>query len=381
VLFFVASLLHTTEKNMDVYMKFRITILSILLFTSITLNAQQVSKFAGGASNLFLRSELSTRVTGLSGAFTAIANDENALYYNPAGLANISQGAVGFNHSQWFEGIRMDNVIFGYNFDRKLGIGISVAHLWMDALQGKDSFGNLSGTDVYYSSSVINLGLGYKIHPSFYLGLGIKYFQDNLHTYSASGLALDVGLYTYVFTPGLSFGVSAQNIGGDIEYDSVQEQIPFTYRAGIAYKIPGIDLRLATDVVKSVDSDFALSEYTLLKTFSLRFGNKFTPGQQFSPGYGAGLNISKQYSLDYTFHAFNDLGQTHRFAFTFRFNLPKVKIRRSPSTYKSYRITKSRAPTNVYYKFENDQMVIHWGKVYGAVYNVYAKNGKDGHWK
>ena len=111
-------------------MKITTTLLIIIVFTT-QLFSQTPSEFAGGASNLFLRFGLSSRVSAMGETFTAVADDENALFYNPAGLANITQGAFGLNHTEWFEDIRMDNLVFGYNFDRKFGIGFSMAHMWM----------------------------------------------------------------------------------------------------------------------------------------------------------------------------------------------------------------------------------------------------------
>lgn len=359
----------------------KLLIFAVLL--PLGIQAQGPSKYAGTSSNVFLRAGLSTRVAGLGEAFTAVSDDENALYYNPAGLANITQGAVGLNHTQWFEDIRMDNLVFGYNFDRKLGVGISIAHMWMPAIQGKDNFGNATG-DINVSSSIINLGLGYKIHPSLYLGVGIKYFRDNLADFSANGLALDAGFYMYTAIPGMTFGISVQNLGGKIQYDEVQEEIPLSFRAGVAYKISGTGLRIALDGVKSRDSDISLGaglEYTLMETFSLRVGNQFRSDQKFTPGYGAGLNINDQYVIDYTYYAFQDLGNTHRIGFTFKFDLPGVKIRKTPLYRRSVSVTRSRPPATIKFNFNDDKLVLNWSRVYGAEYNVYAKNSVSGSWK
>jgi len=358
------------------------TIQLILILLATQLFSQTPSKYAGSASNLFLRSGLSARVSAMGETFTAIADDENALFYNPAGLANISQGAFGLNHTQWFEDIRMDNLVFGYNFDRKFGIGFSIAHMWMPSIQGKDDFGNATG-DINVSSSIINLGMGYKFHRSMYFGLGIKYFQDNLAGFTANGLALDAGLYLYTFVPGLTFGLAVQNMGADVQYDQIQEQIPLSFRAGFAYNISKAGLRIAVDGIKTVDSDMAIGtaiEYTLLNTFSVRLGNQFRQDQKFTPGYGAGLNINKQYLIDYTYYEFEELGTTHRVGFTFRFDLPDVKVR-PKSYYSRIGIKKSKAPSSLYYVTKDDRLSVHWGRVYGAVYNVYAKTSINGTWK
>jgi len=254
--------------------------------------------------------------------------------------------------------------------------------MWMPAIQGKDDFGNATG-DINVSSSIINLGMGYKFHRSLYFGLGIKYFQDNLAGFTANGLALDAGLYMYTFVPGLTFGLAVQNMGANIQYDQAREQIPLSYRAGLSYNLSQTGLRIALDGIKTIDSDFALGtaiEYTLMNTFSVRFGNQFRQDQKFSPGYGAGLNINEKYLIDYTYYEFENLGTTHRIGFTFRFNLPDLKS--SPKTlYSNIGIKKSQSPSSLYYVTKEDRLTLHWGRVYGAVYNVYAKTSKEGTWQ
>ncbi len=360
-----------------------VRIFVLMLISLTTLWAQSPSSAAGSAGALFLRSGLSTRVAGMGEAFTAISDDENALFYNPAGLANIKKGALALNHTQWFEDIKMDNVVFGYNFDRKFGIAVSVSHLWMPSLMGKDAYGN--ATEAFnVSSSIIQLGLGYRIHPSLFLGVGIKYFQDNLADVTASGIGIDAGLYMYTFIPGLTLGLAVQNFGNDVQYDEQLEKLPLQFRVGLAYKIRGIPWRIAVDAYKSIDTDISFNagmEYTFLRTFSLRVGNQFKNNQAFQPGYGAGFNISNRYLVDYTYYNLSDLGNTHRVGFTFRFGLPGVKIRKTTPRYSNYRITRSRAPIHLRYKIQDDRLVINWGEVRGARYNVYAKLSEDAPWK
>jgi len=362
-------------------MKKIITSSILIIFLISIVSAQNISDASGTASNLFLRMDFNPRSSGLSGAFTAVANDENALFYNPAGLASISKGSIGLNHTQWYEDIKIDNLSFGYNWDRKFGMAVSAAHLWMPSIQGKDAVGqNTKKLDV--SSSILQLGFGYKIHPSFYAGLSFKYFRDNLAGFVADGYAFDAGIFAYLFLPGLSFGASVQNIGSEIQYDTRQESIPFTYRTGFAYKVRGLDLRLSVDAVKSFDTDFRFAtglEYSYSSTFFLRFGNQFLPGQSFLPSYGLGLKLNDQYSLAYTFLEHENLGYTHRAGFTFYFGISASKIIKS-----SYRASKTpvlRAPQNIDAYLTQGKMVVKWDKVLGLRYNVYARTSKANKWK
>ena len=60
----------------------KVKILAFVLFLSISLN----QAFAGG----FQLNENSARALGMGGAFTAIADDPSAIYFNGAGLTQFS---------------------------------------------------------------------------------------------------------------------------------------------------------------------------------------------------------------------------------------------------------------------------------------------------
>ena len=215
-------------------MKTIVQIFIITLFPIIVFSQNSVST-AGTSGLLFLRSGVSTRVSGLGEAFTAVADDENAILYNPAGLINLKSSVVSLNHTEWLEDIRFDNLIFAYKFNYKLSAAFAVSHMWLPAIQGKDEFGN-NTEDINISSSILQLGMAYRVHPSIYLGVNTKYFHDNLADNIASGFAFDAGFYMYTFIRGLTFGLTAQNLGGKIKYISAKQKLPFTYRAGFAYK-------------------------------------------------------------------------------------------------------------------------------------------------
>lgn len=354
-------------------------VIAVLTGTGLT---QSPYRSAGSASNLFLRSGLSTRAAALSGAFTAFSNDENALFYNPAGLVNVRMGAVALNHTEWFEDIRMDNILFGYNFDRRLGVALSVAHLWMEPIQGKDDFGQPT-EDINVSSSVLNLGFGYKVHPSFYTGVSIKYFRDDLGGYEADGIAVDLGFYMYTLIRGLTIGAAVQNFGGGIQYDIREEKIPLNYRAGLAYKPFGLPVHFAFDAVKSVDTDFRFAlglEYTYAEMFTLRAGNRFQSEEMLEPSFGAGLKLQRQYLFDYTFYQHSNLGATHRIGFTFRFNIPATRLVKKYAAL-AKKPARLVPPGYLTYESREGKIILKWPKVYGARYYVYARINKQESWK
>ena len=356
--------------------------LLILIIFTFTIQAQTPSSSAGTASGLMLRLGVSAKVTGISEAFTGLANDENSLFYNSAGLANISSGIISLNHMEWFQDVRIDNINFAYKFSSNFGSAISISHMWLPSIQGFNEQG-LETESFDVSSSVLNLGFGYKIIPGFSLGFGLKYFQDRLAEYNASGAAFDLGMHMKTIVPGLTMGLAVQNMGGNIIYDKRAQRIPITYRAGLAYDIPNINLILATDAVKSVDSDFVFNfgtEYNFVEYVTIRLGNRFSSSEAFTPSFGVGFQYNRQFFINYTFYNLSVLGSTHRFGFTFQFGDKSYPSKKKYST-KMLEKPKLIPPENLEIEIADEKLIISWDRISGARYLVYAKYGEEGDWK
>jgi len=358
-------------------------VLSSLIFIPGQLPAQAISSSSGTASMLLLRSDLSPRASALSGAFTAIADDEIAVQYNPAGLTNIKTSAFGLSYASWFENVRLSNLLLTYKFDYRLGWALSIGHMGMPDIQGKDAQGNPT-SKLQVSSSYIHLGLGYRIARSFNLGLGVKYFRDQLAEYSADGLALDFGAYLHTGLSGLTIGMALQNVASRYQYDLAKENLPMVFRSGIAYRSSYLkNLIVDLDLVKASDLDWHVllgAEYTYEKLITLRLGNRFYQQDLFRPSIGLGLNISGQYQLDYAFSMHEELGATHRIGFTFRLPPPRLFETR-PTNPEIPAALPLRPPSWVKFRLKADEIEIYWETVPKAQYNLYAKLVGETKWK
>jgi hypothetical protein len=353
----------------------------IFLFLISTSLSQDSAPDAGTASILLLRFGPNPRVAGLSEAFTGIADDENALYYNIAGLPYLNSGVVSLNHTEWFEDIRMENITLGYYLSKNLGIAAGLTHMWMPGIEGRDNLGQPIGS-IDVSSSVMNLGFGYKIIPSLSLGIGVKYFQDKLATFSTTGFGFDAGLMFKTVVKGLSAGVAVQNFGGNVTYDNEEQKIPLTFRGGLVYKLYMPSIQFAVDVVKSVDTDYMANfgiEYVFRNQFSLRIGNRFTAIETFTPSFSAGFNFKQQYYIDYTFVNYTELGGSHRLGFSFHFNRRSNRAR-SKAYYDSSKPVSLVPPLSVGVNISGSELNISWDRVVGVQYNVYARHSSQDKW-
>jgi hypothetical protein len=351
----------------------------ILLMYSLTI-AQDASSNSGAASVLLLRLGPNPRISGFSEAFCGLADDENALYYNPAGLSNINSGSINLNHTEWFEDIRIENFTFGYKISKQFGIGTGFTYMWVPAIMGRDNLGQATGS-INVSSSIMNLGISYRPISELSAGVGIKYFRDKLSNYIASGVGFDAGLFFTPSIPGLSVGFSVQNLGARVGYIRENQKIPLTFRGGVAYKLFTSNLLFTMDVVKSIDTDLNLffgGEYTFNNQFSLSIGNKFTKTDIIKPSFGAGFHVKDQYHIYYTFIIPSELGGIHQLGFSFNF---KVSPRTKPKLlYDTSQPIVVIPPENVKVEIYGDELKISWGYLAGVQYNIYGRQSTEKKW-
>lgn len=357
-----------------------ILIITWIVTTSKTF-AQDSDKEAGTVSALFLRADILPRPSALSGAYTALSNDEAALYYNPAGLAELYKGMISLNHMQWFMDIKFDNFTASYKLGKNIGIGAGISHMWMPAIEGRDING-LPTESQNVSSSIVSLGFAYRFLKGAEGGIGVKYFNDNLTGSMGTGFAADLGFLFHTYVRGLRIGFSMQNISGKITYNTLKENIPRTTRAGIAYQIERTGLVISGEAFKSFDHDLRFAfgiEYKHPEWFAVRVGNQIKHGQAFSPTFGVGFFLKNSYFLDYSFYNHENLGLTHRFGFSYHFLLPGEK--ETESSYSPGFVPSLVPPGDVNVEIKNDKLVISWTKVPGAKYNVYARAKSTIEWK
>ncbi len=98
----------------------------------------------------------------MGGAFTAVADDANTILLNPSGLPLLQRQELSFSYANRFNLIQ--NSFAGYVlplFDNH-ALGFD----WR-----RDSF---SDAELGFAENTLNISYGYRIHPKFSFGAGIK---------------------------------------------------------------------------------------------------------------------------------------------------------------------------------------------------------------
>jgi hypothetical protein len=291
----------------------------VLLIWSANCIAQ--SGKGGNTGLAFLKLGAGARATGVGEAYTAIANDATAVFWNPAGLAGLQHSQLAFTHTEWVQDI--SNEFFAFVFPAFRGVfGLNVNVNTVGGIErrvnpSEEPLGTVEANDVAFGFSY-----GRSLSPSLKVGLTAKYVYEKIFIESAAGFALDFGAQFQPFAAPLKFGVSMQNFGSMGRLRAQSIELPRTVRAGLSYfvelKSLGGGVLLAADGVKVFENDLRGNfgvELQLKELLAFRFGYQTgLDDRQIAGGFG--LHI-KRYYLDYGYAPFgSNLGDTHRFSFS-----------------------------------------------------------------
>lgn len=192
-----------------------------------------------GNSGSYLFKENGTRPISLAGAFTAVSNDPNTIYYNPAGFSSCAPIPMVFLSYSLLEFSRSyANLNYAQSFEN-FGIGASIATFKSGNIIGRNRTGLEIGN---YTDYFFNISLGGSYSTNFAsFGIVGKYLNNSLQgaEISANGFSLDFGSKFNVLGI-FNFGLAIQNIGGFLKYNTRSEKstIPFVIRGGIATEFP-----------------------------------------------------------------------------------------------------------------------------------------------
>ena len=85
------------------------------------------------------------RAIGMGQAFTALADDPTAVFWNPAGLEFINQQSATFFHTTLFEGVQYDYLGYAYPTLDLGSFGIGIGRIGVSGLIRRDAFGEPEG--------------------------------------------------------------------------------------------------------------------------------------------------------------------------------------------------------------------------------------------
>lgn len=297
--------------------------LSKVLFLSFLITG---ITFAGSTSGFaFLDIPVSARAVAMGGAFTAMTDDANALYWNPAGIASIDEPVITTSYSNYL--MDMQAGFLGWVNPRENDvIGVSLNYFYGGSFI-RTTLSEPQGTGDEFSSNNIAIAGSYSkmIFPMFSAGITGRFVYSTIDTYSGTAALLDFGtIYQPGFFEDLTLGLAIRNVGLQTKaFYQENDPMPTEIGLGATCKLLNGSLLASADFIYPFQSDidFALGvEYSPIESLALRAGGNLHDKDAseaadggFTDAMSFGLGTKwQQFGVDYAFKPFADLGNIHR---------------------------------------------------------------------
>ncbi len=272
----------------------------------------------------FLNLGVGARYLAMGGAGTALSDDANSLYWNPAGLA-AAQREFSISDRDLQQSTRLDFAALSLPTKRFGTFAIGGAYLSQSAIEGRDLNGQPTGSFTAADAD-ISLAHGYKT-DWVDIGSTVKFVQSHIASAQATTFAIDLGARKQLGH--VVLGAALRNLGPGMKYDSETDDLPMRLALGAAYKFEGghgitIEM-LNAPRVGGTDVGFG-GEYQALKGVFLRGGyttqSAISGGSSFDAARGLTLGVgfrANAWTIDYAAVPMGELGSTHRFTLGARF--------------------------------------------------------------
>ena len=300
----------------------------------------------------FLEISQGAKAMAMGSAFVAVANDESAFYWNPAGIAKIDGVGIMFDHTNWLADVGYNYLAASYALGSIGTVGFSLT---------SSSYGDMKvttvdkpdGTGQIFTASDLAFSVGYAINltDNFTIGFNPKVVHQSIWDASATGFAMDLGILYRTPFDGIVLGMSVSNFGTKMQmegqtllvtYDpdltstgnngnipayvgTDSWSLPLNFRVGLAYSPISTEMnKLTFDVDAIYPSDNYESvnvgaEYVFDNLIAIRGGYKslfLTDSEEsFTLGFGLEqLTIGHVgLSLDYAYQDFGRLTYVQKF--------------------------------------------------------------------
>jgi hypothetical protein len=282
-------------------------VLMLLMVAGFSFAGNPEKKGTAGAEELLI--PMGARGTALAGAALASINGVDAIYWNPAGLANTESSVEAtFSYMSYIADI---NVSYG-------AIGVKTGLGSLGASFQSLSFGEIpettedspNGTGSFFSPVYMTLGATYSraMTDRIFVGVNLKFISEKIMQTSASAFALDMGVQ-YLTEAGIRLGVALKNLGSPLQFDgpnmdrdvdipdtppgspirklrfpSQKAELPSLFEIGLAYDIKPMEKANITVMGNYRNHNFANDQ--ILAGVELSYDNRFF----LRGGYDYGMN-------------------------------------------------------------------------------------------
>jgi len=305
----------------------------------------------------FLDIGVGGRALAMGEAYAAVANDASAIFWNPAGIANVKSGDFFAGYTKWPAEINLYSAAFvkKTNFGHWGGSFTILNTGLMNRTTFYDNDGDFGGTFAFEDWAA---GLTYASYltDKFAFGATFKLLKEKLADYDKTGWAVDIGTYYDTGFKSLRIGFAILNFGPDMKYDIPNVDgdptgypdgldnngdsfvdnkvpgkavpLPLTFRAGAAFEVLQTENSKATisaELMHPSDNKERYNfggEYWFQNMLAIRAGWKLNAdegGLTAGAGFKLPMGTFGDASIDYAFSDLGKLKGVHRGSFSIAF--------------------------------------------------------------
>lgn len=282
----------------------------------------------GTTAAQFLKLSATARGSAMGEAMTAIADDSSALFWNPAGLINVTSRTVVFTHASYLAGSYYDYAAYGQDFGDMGAFGVGVQYMNHGGITQTDAsgvdVGNFNPYDIALSLGFASYISGFNKYPEerFVLGVAAKIVSCKI-TGQDSTISADAGILSpWYLGNRLRLGVAASNIIGGLQFEDDTYRLPFNAKFGMRLRVTKI-WDFTTDIAAPIDNYPYFAAGTEMRIpvleklrmdlragFNTRAMNDYSGFRNISFGMGLAGTL---FSFDYSLSPFGEIGDAHRF--------------------------------------------------------------------
>ena len=310
---------------------------ALLLCLAAAARASDFTQAAiGTTGSNFLLQDQGARGIAMGGAYSAVTDDADSMYWNPAGLTKIPRFSATFMYTPYVAGINYQSAEVAQRISDTGVLAGGFRYEDYGSINNTDLAGNTLGT-FNPRDFVTEVGWGQNIYDlsdsevDVTMGVALRWIHSD-YLLNADGYSGDLGAQGRFYTGPYSYDLSAvaENMGVGQNFDQTRDSTPFRFRVGGAMNLtPSFLFSLEAIIPANNIPQGAIGvEYTLMAgrsiKLAMRAGFNSLTIQSLDTYSTASCGIGVKYrdlSFDYAFAPMGDLGsEVSRFSLSW--NLP-----------------------------------------------------------
>jgi hypothetical protein len=274
----------------------RAALLAVLfLCGAIAARASDFTQAAiGTTGSNFLLQDQGARAIAMGGAYSAVTDDADSMYWNPAGLTKIPRFSATFMYTPYVADINYQSVEVAKRVSDTGVLAGGFRYQDYGSINNTDLAGNTIGT-FHPRDFVSEVGWGQNIYDlsdsevDVTMGAAMRWIHSD-YLLNADGYDGDLGAQGRFYTGPYSYDLSAvaQNMGVGQNFDHTRDSTPFRFRVGGAMNLtPSFLFSLEAIIPSNNIPEGAIgAEYTMMAGRSIKLA------------FRAGFNSLNIQSLD-----------------------------------------------------------------------------------